>query len=89
MAQGFEVHPERVGREVEGSKSADSDEDVVRQNGEPVVREGERDEVRHVGEHRRVQVLDGVARQVQVSKVCRHLRQGRRRHGHELVSGLK
>ena len=50
--------------------------------------EGERDEVRHVGEHRRVQVLDGVARQVQVSKVRRHLRQGRRWHGHELISGL-
>ena len=85
VAQRLEVDPQRVGREVKGSKPAHADEDVVRQDGEAVVGEGEGQKVRHVGEHGGVEMLDGVARQVQVPEVRRDLGQRRRRHRHELV----
>ncbi len=45
--------------------------------------------MRRIGEHRRIHVLDAVVRQVQVAHGSARFSQGRRRHGHKLVEGLK
>ena len=58
VEQLLEVGPDGVVGQVEGQEGAEAHEDVVREDGESVVGEGEGDELEGVGEHGGVQVLD-------------------------------
>ena len=74
-----------VGRQVKGHEVAQADEDVVGEDGEAVVGQTKADEVRRVGEHGAVDVLDAVVAQVQVADGGGGLGEGGGGHGYEVV----
>ena len=76
VEQLLEVGRDGVGGEVEGKEGAEAHEDVVREDRQPVVSEGEAEELEGAGEHGRVKVLDVVVGQVEVAQSLRHLGQG-------------
>ena len=64
VEQLFEVSPDRVVGEIQGEKGAEAHEDVVREDGEPVVGQGEAQQLEGGGEHGRVKVLDVIMGEV-------------------------
>ena len=63
----LKVGPEVISGEVKNHEAAKADENVVWQDGEAVVLQGKAEEVRRVGEHGRVNVLDFVVGQVEAA----------------------
>ena len=76
MEQLLEVGSDGIVGQVQGQEGAEAHEDVVGQDGESVVGEGERDQLECVGEHGGVQVLDLIEGQVQISHGLRDICQG-------------
>ena len=66
VEQLLEVCPDWVVGQVQGQEGAQTHEDVVGQDGQPVVGQGERDELESVGEHGGVEVLDLVEGEVEI-----------------------
>ena len=76
VEQLLEVGSDWIMTQVQGQERAEAHEDVVGEDGQPVVGQGEAEELEGAGEHGGVEVLDVVVRQVQVTQGVRHLRQG-------------
>ena len=76
VEQLLEVGSYGVEGEVEGEEGAEAHEDVVGEDGQPVVGQGEAEELEGAGEHGGVEVLDVVVGQVEVAQGLRHLGQG-------------
>ena len=68
VEQLLEVGSDWIMTQVQGQERAEAHEDVVGEDGESVVGEGEGDELESVGEHGGVEVLDLIVGQVQVSQ---------------------
>ena len=69
----LEVCTDGVVREIECEEGAETHEDVIRENGQSVMCEGEAEELESRGEHGRVKVLDVVVGEVQVTQGLGHL----------------
>ena len=85
VEQLLEVGSDWIMTQVQGQERAEAHEDVVGEDGESVVGEGEGDELESVGEHGGVEVLDLIVGQVQVSQWLGDVRQSRVGHHLELV----
>ena len=80
MEQLLEVSSDGVVGEVQGQQRAQAHEDVVRQDGQSVVGQGQGDQLQCVGEHRGVKVLDLIEGEIQISHGLRDISQGTIRH---------
>ena len=76
MEQLLEVCSDGIVAQVQREEGGESHEGVVGEDGQPVVGQGEAEELEGAGEHGGVEVLDVVVGQVQVAQGVRHLRQG-------------
>ena len=76
VEQLLEVCSDGIVAQVQREQGAEAHERVVGEDGQPVVGQGEAEELEGAGEHGGVEVLDVVVRQVQVTQGVRHLRQG-------------
>ena len=73
MEQLLEVGGDGVEGEVEGEQGAEAHEDVVREDGQSVVRQGQAEQLEGAREHGGVEVLDVVVGEVEVAQGLRHL----------------
>lgn len=85
VEQLLEVCPDGVVGQVQGQQGAQAHEDVVREDGQAVVGERQRDELETVREHRRVQMLDLIVGEVEVAQRLGHVGEGAVGHHLELV----
>ena len=85
MKQLLEVGADRIVAEVQREEGAEAHEGVVGEDGQPVVGQGQGDQLETVGEHGGVQVLDLVVGQVQVPQGLGHVSQSTVGHHLELV----
>ena len=76
VEQLLEIGSDRIVGQIQGQQGAEAHEDVVRQDGESVMGEGQGDQLQCVGEHRGVQVLDLVEREVEISHGLGDISQG-------------
>ena len=85
MEQLLEVCSDGIVAEVQREEGAEAHEGVVGEDCQPVVGQGQRDQLETVGEHGGVQVLDLVVGEVQVPQGLGHVRQRPVGHHLELV----
>ena len=85
VEQLLEVGSDWIMTQVQGQERAEAHEDVVGEDGESVVGEGEGDELESVGEHGGVQVLDLVVREIEIAQGVGYIRHGTVGHHLELI----
>ena len=85
VEQLLEVCPDGVVGKVQGQEGAQAHEDVVREDGQAVVGERQRDKLETVREHRRVQMLDLIVGEIEVAQRLGHVGEGAVGHHLELV----
>ena len=85
MEQLLEVCSDGIVAQVQREEGGEPHERVVGEDGQPVVGQGQRDQLEAVGEHGGVQVLDLVVGEVQVPQGLGHVSQSTVGHHLELV----